>query len=309
MPMRIGITGFLVVAVLCAMGAAQQPVRSPDPRMLIISIDGARPDLLLRANAATVRSLLPQASYTFWARTVPHAITLPSHASMLTGVVPRKHEIEWNKDLPLKEPVYPKFPTLFELAHSAGLTTAMAAGKSKIAALAKPGTVDWAFVPETEKCEDDEVAAAAIKIVGQHRPQVMFVHLPSVDNIGHASGWGSREQIAAIERADVAVGQLLKALEEAGVRDSTIILITSDHGGSGLTHLAGDPRAEFIPWIISGPGIRRDLDLAIYPKTTVTTMDTFATACRLLRLTHAPDVDGKPIIEALDVPAELIKDR
>src|SRR5262245_52214053 len=108
--------GFLLGSILLLAStstAQQQPAR----RVMIISIDGLRPDLLLRADAPKLRALLPQATFTFWATTVPHAITIPSHVSMLTGVVPRRHEIEWNKDLPLSEPVYPKVPTLFEIAH------------------------------------------------------------------------------------------------------------------------------------------------------------------------------------------------
>ena len=42
---------------------------------------------------------------------------------MLTGVVPRKHEIEWNHVLELVHPVYAKFPTLFEIAKHAGFST------------------------------------------------------------------------------------------------------------------------------------------------------------------------------------------
>ena len=38
----------------------------------------------------------------------------------------------------------------------------------------------------------------------------MFVHLAGVDTAGHDFGWVSAEQIAAIERADEAVGVLDK---------------------------------------------------------------------------------------------------
>src|SRR3954463_9769364 len=107
-------------------------------RLVIISIDGARPDLLLRANTPTVHGLIPRSTFTFWARTTPHSITLPSHTSMLTGVVPRKHKIEWNEDLELVHPVYPSYPTLFEVAKRAGYTTGMVASKSKFRVLNKP---------------------------------------------------------------------------------------------------------------------------------------------------------------------------
>jgi predicted AlkP superfamily pyrophosphatase or phosphodiesterase len=275
-------------------------------RILIVSIDGLRPDLALRADMPNLRGLLPQSSYSFWARTVPHAITLPSHTSMLTGVVPRKHEVEWNRDLPLTEQVYPKFPTLFEVAKRAGYTTGMAAGKSKFATLAKPGSLDCQFITQTEKAEDADVTAEAVKIITQHKPQVMFVHLPTIDNVGHKIGWGTKEQMAAIKGADESLGKLLAALQTAGVRQETVILITADHGGAGKTHLADDMRARHIPWILSGPGIRKDLDLTIYPKTVIDTEDTFVTASYLLGIPRQADLDGKPILEVLEQPVELL---
>src|SRR5688500_12248748 len=74
-------------------------------RVLVISVDGLRPDLLLRSDTPNMHRLFRSGCYTFWARTVPQGITLPSHTSMLTGVTPRRHGIEWNRDLPLFRPV------------------------------------------------------------------------------------------------------------------------------------------------------------------------------------------------------------
>src|SRR4051812_11186656 len=95
---RALLAGFLLLASFAPARGVDAPETKPIvSRMLIISIDGCRPDLLLRADAPTIHGLLPQSTFTLWARTVPHAITLPAHVSMLTGVVPRKHEVEWNK--------------------------------------------------------------------------------------------------------------------------------------------------------------------------------------------------------------------
>src|SRR5688572_28837921 len=129
-----------------AAGAATQAVPRPR-RMLVVSVDGLRPDLLLRCDTPNMHHLFEGGCCTFWARTVPQGITLPSHTSMLTGVTPRRHGIEWNRDLPLFRPVYPSFPTLFELAHKAGFTTAIATGKSKFATIIKPGMLTWQSIP------------------------------------------------------------------------------------------------------------------------------------------------------------------
>lgn len=277
-----------------------QATRPADQRMLIISIDGLRPDLMIRARTPYLREMLEAGSFSFWARTTPHSITLPSHVSMLTGAIPRRHEIEWNKDLPLSEPVYPAVPTLFEVAKKAGYSTAMAAGKSKFDALNKPGSIDWCYLPAEAKCEDADVAQAATEMIVKHRPQVMFVHLPSVDNVGHAKGWGTPEQLAAVEVADGVVGSLLRALAENQLRAQTTVIVTADHGGAGRTHLADDPRARHIPWIITGPGVRKNLDLTTFPDLVINTEDTFATTCAVLGLPLDKQLDGKPVTQAME---------
>lgn len=287
---------FLLASVAFADGPA-----SPPPRVLIVSIDGLRPDLALRAATPNLHHLAESGSFSFWARTTPLAITLPSHTSMLTGVIPRKHEIEWNRDLPLREPIYPNFPTLMEVAKKHGYTTAMAAGKSKFGILAKPGTLDWQWIAATSTSQDEDVAEQAVRIIREHQPQVMFVHLPSVDNVGHARGWGSAEQLATIGQADACLGRLLAALDELKLTEQTVIILTADHGGAGRTHGPDDPRSRHIPWIVAGPGVRKNLDLTTYADLTINTEDTFATASYVLKIPLAKNIDGKPIKEAFGV--------
>src|SRR4051812_34808613 len=67
---------------------------------IIISIDGGRPDVLLRANMPSLRKLMETGCFSFWAQTIPMSITLPSHTSMLTGVSAERHGVMWNSDLP-----------------------------------------------------------------------------------------------------------------------------------------------------------------------------------------------------------------
>ena len=119
-----------VLLFLSATAFASVPTTRPIAQVdhvLIISIDGLRPDVLLRADAPRLHKLCDEGTFTFWARSTPASITLPTHVSMLTGVTPEKHAILWNADLPLREPVYPSAPTIFELAHKAGISTAMVA--------------------------------------------------------------------------------------------------------------------------------------------------------------------------------------
>ena len=280
----------------------RRPVRAIE-RALIISIDGLRPDLLLRANTPHLHRLFETGSYTFWAQTVPSSNTLPSHTSMLTGCSPDRHGVTWNDD---REPVaYPRVPTLFEIARRFGLTTAIITGKTKFVTLAKPEFVNWASV---QSAGDEKVGDEAVRILREHRPQITFVHFPGADGAGHSEGWGSPKQIEAIEKIDRQVGKLLEALDDLDLDGSTVILVSADHGGAGRTHAPNDPRARHIPWIVNGPGIRRGYDLTRNIALAVETEDTCATICHLLGLDPG-DIDGKPILDVLEGEnGELLRD-
>jgi predicted AlkP superfamily pyrophosphatase or phosphodiesterase len=263
-------------------------------RVLIITIDGLRPDLLIRGDVPNIRGLLKAGSYTFWARTVPEAYTLPSHASLLTGVSPQKHGVTWNDHI---EQAYPESPTLFEVAKEAGLTTALASGKTKFVVFDKPGTLDWKYLPRDEPILDTFVARQAERMVREHKPQVLFVHLAGVDAVGHLRGWGSPEQLAWLGEADKAVGIVLGAVNDAGLTDSTLLILTADHGGAGVEHGPNDERSAHVPWIAVGPGVRKGMDLTRYPDLKVNLIDTFATACAALGIKPKVAVEGKPVTQ------------
>jgi predicted AlkP superfamily pyrophosphatase or phosphodiesterase len=285
----------LLIALTLSMVLSAADLNAADKRVMIISIDGLRPDLLIRAKASNIRSLYTNGSFSFWARTTDFGNTLPSHTSMLTGVKIPKHGITWNGDKPNKgASPHPKVPTLFELAKKAGYSTSLVAGKSKFWQLAKPDTVDHVSTPK-KTIEDNVVAINAVKIIRQHKPQVMFVHFARVDSIGHAKGWGSAEQIKAVETADAALGKVLAQLKSSRVINNTLIILTSDHGGFGKTHNGGDPRGRHIPWIVVGPGVKKNFDLTTLKELVVNTEDSFATACDHLEIALPDNADGKPI--------------
>lgn len=280
--------------------AAAEPARRA-AQVVVISIDGLRPDMALRADMPNVRSLMATGAFTFWAKTTALSVTLPSHTSMLTGVTPAKHGVEWNYDLPLREPIYPMRPTVLELATKAGLVTAMVAGKSKFSTLNRPGTITHVFVPENadSSVDDETVAAKAVEVISKYKPALLFIHFPGVDAAGHSRGWGSNEQLAAVAGADVQVGKVLRALTAAGIRESTFIIVSADHGGAGRTHGPDDSRSRHIPWILVGPGVKRGFDLTQIEAREVRTEDTAATVCYLLGL-QSGKLDGSPVLEAFD---------
>lgn len=134
----------------------------------------------------------------------------------------------------------------------------------------------------------------AVAYIKKERPQLAFIHLDHVDDAGHTHGHGSAEYYAAVEEADWLIGLVLHGLEDAGIADRTVLLVTSDHGGVGKKH-GGNTMAEIeIPWIVRGRGVAAGKELS----TPVNTCDTAATVAFLLGLKPPPCWIGRPVTEA-----------
>jgi predicted AlkP superfamily pyrophosphatase or phosphodiesterase len=256
--------------------------------VVIISIDGLRPDALELADTPTLDALRRAGAYSPHAQAVLPSVTLVNHASMLGGMSPDKHGISWNENDPRRGKI--TGPTLFSVAHEAGFSTAMVAGKPKFEHLVLPGSVDqYIYAGFT----DSQVVADALPVIEQGLPDLLFIHLPDVDSAGHLTGWLMPAQIATIGTTDSQIGALVAALKEGGYLDTTLLIITSDHGGSDFAHGSASPEDTTIPWLAVGPGVPAGLSLT----GEIITYDTAATALYALGLPVPEAWDGKPVKE------------
>lgn len=286
------------LTLLVALSVSTTALAAPRAgHVVIVSLDGGKPAVMQQSPMPVTMALKQGGAATWVANTIFPSITLPSHTSMLTGVGPEKHKIDWNGWSPDKGVV--GVPTIFTLAKKAGHTTAMFAGKEKFKHLEQPESLDKFVVP-SDKSPAKEVAAEAAKYIVESKPELTFVHFPDSDTMGHKYGWGSAEQIQAFADEDVALKMLTDALEQAGIAKDTVIIITADHGGHDHTHGSRDPQDMNIPWIASGKGVKPGFEITA----PVTTYDTAATALWLLDVAIPADFDGKPVTSAFeDAPA------
>lgn len=262
-------------------------------RVLILSIDGLRPDAISLAPMTNLMDLMQSSAYTLNAQTVYPSVTLISHASMLTGLCPSKHGVDWNDYIP--DNGYAIGTDIFDITHAAGFQTSMFVGKKKLVQLTEPESLDqFVYVNDRESVMVDRLISEFPQHFG-----VLFIHFPLVDGMGHDYGWLSSQQLSVAFRADEALGKLLAELDARHLRGETLIIVTADHGGHDTSHGSSMPEDMTIPWIASGPGIQ--------PKaltTTVHTMDTAATAAFALGLDIPFEWDGVPVYEAFGLPIE-----
>ncbi len=133
----------------------------------------------------------------------------------------------------------------------------------------------------------------ALLVIEAGLPNILFIHLPDIDSAGHLSGWLLPGQLLALQTTDSLIGELMAALQAGDYLDNTLLIITSDHGGSGLTHGSSSPEDMTIPWLAVGPGVEAGLTL----ESNIVTYDTAATALYALNLAVPQVWDGQPVRE------------
>lgn len=281
---------WLVLLLALALAA---PLRAaglaPVEYVVLISIDGLRPDAIDAAPAPNIQSLRRAGARFESARSVLPSNTLPNHAAMLTGLNTPSHEVYTNKRLP----GYIPHPTIFSLLKQHGGRSAALFAKAKLSHFTAPAHVDYIYGPGYAGVGYHDTTAERLAELFAGFWPVMpyaftFIHLREPDRAGHKHEWMSPQYLAAVRRADLAVGRIVAAIRKSGRWPRTALIITADHGGVGVQHWDDDPRNRAIPWILVAPKLThcapRSTPLEIY--------DTTAVVLRLLGIAVPPELDG-----------------
>lgn len=286
--------------VPCSLLAVAAIAAEPAPtRVIIIGVDGLGGASLNRSNSPNIRSLMNRGAWSLKARGVMPTLSSPNWASILTGAGPEQHGITsngWFKRLAQFQPTCSGpagiFPTIFAWLRQQrpSAVSAVFHHWSGIAKLIEPGMPD---VTEHRKGATETMDAAR-QYWMEHQPDLMFVHLLNVDNAGHFRGWNSRAYFRAVEHADRLIGQMVKTLEEKDALRNTLIIVTSDHGGSGHIHGRNSMIELEIPWIAAGPGVPENLEITA----PISTTDTAPTVADVLGLRPSSCATGRPVESA-----------
>jgi predicted AlkP superfamily pyrophosphatase or phosphodiesterase len=250
-----------LTAALCCAAQSQRHV-------ILITLDGY-PAYALRdpqTPAPTLRKLIQEGAWAQDGMTpVNPTVTWPNHTAMVTGVDASRHQVLYN-GLPVRENnrirIDPwvdkselvKAPTVYDVAHKAGLKTA----EVDWVAIQNTPSIDWSFaeVPRPEAAVPREMVAAglvteaavrdfskapitfrdeiwaqaAMYILRVHKPNLMMVHFLTTDTSQHRYGARSLGAISALALADRQVERLIDAVRSAGMLDTTTFVIAADHG-------------------------------------------------------------------------------
>jgi len=269
--MRLSSRLFLLAVVLAPSLVAAAETR----HVLVIGIDGCRPDALAAADTPNLDALIQNGTYFEGTDIVSpdrknpaNTISGPGWSNLLCGVWPDKHGVLDNK---FTEPKYDQFPHFFvrlKEAQPEARTVSFSDWKPIRDHITRGGDVVLDFSPAADvkgpggyETGDAASTAACVELLGKEAPAAVVLYLGQVDENGHAHGFHPSvvQYRDAIERVDAHIGQAVGAVQRRPKNEDWLVIVCTDHGGSGTDHGNGhknfDIRRTFM--IVSGKNAKQ----------------------------------------------------
>jgi len=300
-------------------GQQQSPARGFN--VLLVTLDTVRADRLgpwgyEPARTPTLDALA--ASGIVWLDAVaPTPITLPSHASLMTGLAPPKHGVRDNGSFRLAE----EKRTLAETLAGAGYETGSFVGSFVLDRRFGLGqgfatydddlgggvAASGAFAERSAEAVTEGALEWLAGREGADAPFFLWVHYFDAHSpYGPPAAFRTGDPYdGEIAYVDAQLARLVSHLEASGQRDRTLIVVTADHGESLGEH--GEPSHSIfiyestlhIPLILSSPGLYSEP--RVVEDRVAGLVDVAPTLLSLLGVDGLPDADG---VDLLAAPAD-----
>ncbi|MGY2126926.1 alkaline phosphatase family protein [Blastococcus sp. SYSU DS0617] len=243
--LQVGVAGGAAVVLSSAMGAPPARATSrPGLRVYVLVLDGSSPAEVEPVLMPRLSALRAEGTWFPAARSLPVMETIPNHVMMMTGVRPDRSGVPANSVFDRREatirtldrPTDLRFPTVIERLNAAGGTTGTVLSKEYLFGIfGTRATHRWEprpVVPGSGHAPDVFTMDAAIAMVDQFDPNLVFVNLGDVDRVGHSDLTGpllGAARKAALASSDVQIGRFTDHLRRTGRWENSVVLVLADH--------------------------------------------------------------------------------
>jgi len=232
--------------------------------------------------------------------------TLPSHATILTGLYPHAHGVRDNVGFRLGE----ANRTLAEALRAAGYRTAAVVGGRDTGL--DQGFETYGDTGDRHQRPGDEVCNRAIHWLETHATEKFFLWAHFFDpHAPYEPPDAYRRRFAdpytgEIAFADAQVGRLVEAIRRLGLDKKTLIVVTADHG-EGLGEHGEETHLYFVydttmsvPLVMHCPG-RVPVGAVVASQTR--TVDIMPTILAILGASPEPNVQGEDLLSRMQQPS------
>ena len=256
-----------------------------DKKVLLISIDGMRPDGLKACDNPYLSELEAKCAYTYTGASVYPSVTFPCHFTMTHSVTPQRHGILTNTYVPEVRPV----TGIFEKIRSAGGVSAMFYGWEPLRDIASPGALAFStYINAYMKESTDTVLTdEALRVIAEDKPDFVFLYMVETDEKGgHDNGWMSEEYL---RRISIAIDNVKRVVEAYG--DEYRVIVMADHGGHDRSHGSRMPEDMTVPFFYIGEGFApgREID-------GLSLLDVAPTVADLLGIAPEREWEGRSVL-------------
>lgn len=288
----------LLIFLLFAMSVQAQPRAK---HVVLIGLDGwAAHDLDKAHDIPNIRMLMQGGSVTLHKRSVLPSSSGVNWASMFMGVGPEgTGYTQWDSKFSVFTPSDKgpggMFPTVFTQLHIANpdAESFCACQWDGIKYVVDTSVISHVVLfPDSPEGTED-MANYAASHIAEKQPALSVLAWDYPDYTGHTCGWYSKEYYEMLPQLDRYLQTVVEAIEASPMASSTLIIVTSDHGGHDMGHGMELDTDLFCPLVLYGPGVQaKEMKGAIYQ------YDIAATIASVLRLPVPDSWRGKPITEA-----------
>lgn len=220
------------------------PAAARTPKLLLVSIDGLRADMLDRGITPNLSRIAHDGVRARWMTPSYPSLTFPNHYTLVTGLRPNHHGIIHNS---MQEERLGRFQVnlpeavtdsrwwggepIWVGAEKAGVRSATWSWPGSEAAIQGVRPSQWrVYDPSVPLSARVEQVLAWVAQTDADAPRLVTLYMEQVDKAGHHDGPDSPEYAAAIVAVDTAIGQLLDGLAARGLEEGTNVIVVSDHG-------------------------------------------------------------------------------
>ena len=230
--------------VLFSSAATAPAIAARRRRCYVLVLDGCRPDEIGSGLMPTVQALRDGGKNFPRASSLPIMETIPNHVMMMTGVRPDRSGVPANSiyDRALGEvrdmdrPSDIRTTTVIDQLNRSGRTTGTVLSKEYLyGVFGTRATHRWEpqpVVPVSGHAPDAFTIDAAISMVEELDPHLVFVNLGDIDRMGHSDLTGTTVKAArraALAETDLQVGRFVDMLKSSGRWASSMLVVLADH--------------------------------------------------------------------------------